>query len=100
MKKITKKEIREVLRDAREEHPFGWRLASVTGYIYNGEVGIFTHYHGQGIYEFLMDTEKYLVSTCDLTDLCCKYEYTLKDATDAGYEIMQDMIKEHWGIEK
>ena len=34
MKKITKKEIREVLRDAREEHPFGWRLASVTGYIY------------------------------------------------------------------
>ena len=47
-----------------------------------------------------MDTEKYLVSTCDLTDLCCKYEYTLKDATDAGYEIMQDMIKEHWEIEK
>lgn len=93
--KITKKELREVLRETRNEHPFGWRLASITAYIYNGKIGTFTHYHGQGIYEFLMYKEKFGVISCDLTDLGVKGEFNLKDAVDIAYDRVNDMIEEY-----
>lgn len=91
--RVTKKEIRDVLRDARNKHPFGWRLNEIYAYIYNDKFGMFTHYHEQGIYEFLLkekdDARVYL------TDYANKNEWTLKDAVDRAYEDIVDMIEEY-----
>lgn len=70
-------------------------MASITVYIYNGEIGIFTHHHGQGIFEFLMNKEKFGVISCDITDLANKYEFNLKDAVDIAYDRVNDMIEEY-----
>lgn len=90
--KVTKKELRNVLRDARSEHPFGWRLCEVYAFIENNKVEYFTHYHGQGLYEPLI---KGVPACTTLTDYTNKLEFNLNDAVDLAFDSVTDMIEDY-----
>lgn len=93
MLKITKKEVREFLKECREPHPFGWSVDRCGAFIYNSNIELFVAYQGQGINEIVY-SEKY-DDIVEFENLCDTNEYSLKDATDIAYDHILDMIEEN-----
>ncbi len=95
MLKITKKEVRDLLKDAKEVHPLGWTMARCGVFIYNNNVNTFITWQGQSMNEIIYNGEYddivYLESFCD------EREYDLKTATDLAYEYVVAMIDQHNG---
>lgn len=91
--KVTKKQVRELLRYCRSEHPFGWKVLACGFYISNqGELLSYIEYVGQG-----MNLDLYqgtYTKKIDLMEYINKNEFTLKDATDLATEEIIEMIAE------
>lgn len=90
IKKLTKKHIKNFLKDIRNGSPFGWKLYCAGAFIYNNKVSLFLSYEGQGINEIVYN-EAYdeIVYFDDILD---KSEYNLKSAVDIATDEIDYMI--------
>ncbi|MBN3352005.1 hypothetical protein CF086_17055 [Clostridium botulinum] len=93
MLKVTKKEVKEFLKECRGDNPFGWKLWRCGAFIYNNKVNLFVAYHGQGLNEVIYN-ESY-DDIVEFEDLCDTYEYNLKNATNIVHEQIKDMIENY-----
>ncbi|HCQ5582043.1 TPA: hypothetical protein OLY09_003301 [Clostridioides difficile] len=95
MKKITKKEIIEFVRDVVEEYR-DWKLESCGFYIKDNKLNSFISFEGKGIdinvykenYEEIIYIEDYI------KDYKCK-EYNLKEIDSIIYEDVNEMISNY-----
>ena len=81
---MEREEIKNLLEDAREEHPCGWELYAVGVYSYNGKLEGYITWKGQGMDEIVYN-EKY-DDIVDLTDLANTQEYDIDDAVDIAVD--------------
>ena len=78
---MNRKQVKILLEDAREEHPFGWELRSVGVFSYNGKLESYIHYKGQGENSIVYNEEY-----DDIVD-----EYDLKTATELAMMRIEDL---------
>lgn len=93
MLKVTKKDVREFLKQCREDSPFGWKLWRCGAFIYNDKINLFIAYHGQGLNEIVYNG--IYDDIVEFEDLCNKYEYNLKTATDIAYGYIKEMTENY-----
>lgn len=87
IKNATKKEIRELLKIARN---YGNTVYEVGAFIYNNKVHLYLALKGQGINALVYN--KQYDTIVSLIDFCDKRDYTLTEAINAAYETIADMI--------
>lgn len=95
IKKITKKEVREFIKDLKIEHQFGWRLWQVGAYIYENKLETYIAYHGQGLDEIVYNDlySDIVIFTKDI-QAWKNGEFNLNETVDNIYEKINDMIKD------
>ena len=86
---MNRKQVKILLEDAREEHPFGWELRSVGVFSYNGKLESYIHWKGQGENSIVYNEE--YDDIIDLTDYANVDEYDLKTATDLAMMRIEDL---------
>lgn len=97
MLKVTKTEIKDILKNARKPHAFNLKLDDVYVYIFNNSINYHIHYCGQGIDGIIYNNQ--YDSMVKIGEYANRKEYTLKEATDLAYKKVKEMkenyIQEH-----
>lgn len=86
---MNREEVKKLLEDAREEHPFGWELSSVGVFSYNGKLEGYINWKGQGTNSIVYNEE--YDDIADLTDYADVDEYDLEDAVDLAMSMIEDL---------
>lgn len=86
---MNREDVKKLLEDAREVHPFGWQLRSVGVFSYNGKLEGYIHWKGQGENSIVYNEE--YDDICDLTDYADVDEYDLEVAVDLAMMRIEDL---------
>jgi hypothetical protein len=97
MKKITKKEIKEFLKDIKKTHNnMGWKINKAGAYTKDGKIILYLSYVGQSL-DANIHNRTYN-NRIDFTDMVIDYvynnEYELKTITDNIYDDIITMTNE------
>lgn len=95
VKKITKKDIREMLSDIETYiEGFNWTLWKAGAYLQFGEIRMYYSFAGQGISEVVYNgTYDDIV---DFTDIVVDGLCTKKDKVDNIYNMINDMVESYY----